>query len=322
MAILKGLLKLIGSLIIILIVSMIGYCAWVLIAFQDIPVGELEAEFGGDNLQQVIIYGVPIRYKDEGLKTPEAPVLLLIHSHYYTMRQWQVWVDELKDHFRIVRYDLTSHGLTGPDPTEDYSYQRGVTLAAGLIEHLGIDSLSIAGSSTGGALAFRYAAQYPEQVESLILINTPGMPKMTNKYADTKLPAWGWLVFYLLPESLFRNFLEFPVIDKSLVTDAMVREFHQMYRREGNRRAEYLRMSTWDKTDPSVIIALVKAPTLLLWGRENPQLSADHVEEFKRRLLSAERVESKIYPNIGHVIPIENPYQSAQDTRRFIEASF
>lgn len=308
---------LIGCFSIVLVLCGL-YVAWVLVIYRDISVEILEAKYGGENLQTINVDGVKIRYKDEG----QGPVLLLLHSHYYTMRQWQGWVDELKADFRILRYDLTSHGLTGPDPEQDYSYERGVALAHGFMASIGVDNFSIAGSSTGGALAFRYAAQYPQQINKLILINTPGMPKMANAYADKTLPAWGWGIFYLLPEALFRSFLQYPIVDKSLVDGDALREFHEMYRREGNRKAEYLRMSTWDKSDPTAIIANIKAPTLLLWGQKNPQLPAIHVAEFKAKLISAKTVETKIYSNIGHVIPIENPRESALDAKTFLQGSY
>lgn len=290
------------------------YVAWVLIAFRDIPVELLEQKYGGDNLQQVEVDGVKLRYKVEG----QGPPLLLIHSHFYTMRQWQPWVEMLQDQFTIIRYDLTSHGLTGPDPTKDYSRARASELVDGLLNHLGVDKVSIAGSSTGGAIAFYYAATRPERVSNLVIINAPGMPKVSNKYMERGLPSWGGYIFYLLPESIFRAFLESPVIDKSLITDGSVHEFHEMYRREGNRMAEFYRMSNWEKADAAPVLAKVTAPTLIMWGEKNPQLPLEHVQQFTERLINAERVESIVYPNIGHVIPLEIPEQSALDVKAFI----
>ena len=37
---------------------------------------------------------------------------------------WDPWVEALKDHHRVLRFDLTAHGLTGPDPSGDYSLER------------------------------------------------------------------------------------------------------------------------------------------------------------------------------------------------------
>jgi len=281
---------------------------------RDIPMQTLEQRYGGDNLQRLEIDGVNLAYKVEGT----GPPLVLIHSHFYTMRQWQDWVDSLQQDFTVIRFDLTSHGLTGADPSEDYSRARGSLLLNRLLDHLEIEKASIAGSSTGGALAWYFASHYPQRVDKLILINAPGMPRVTNKYMERGLPDWAGYVFYLLPESLFKAFLQAPVIDKSLITDDSVREFHQMYRGTGNRMAEFRRMQAWERGDISDDLARIHAPTLIMWGEQNPQLPVEHVQQYRDKLVNAASVQQRVYPGVGHVIPLEIPYQSADDAREFL----
>ncbi len=299
------------GLILALVLITVTYLAW---SYRDIPMQDLELRYGGDNLQRINIDGVNLAYKVEG----EGPPLVLLHSHFYTMRQWQTWVDVLAEHFTVIRYDLTSHGLTGPDPTEDYSRKRGTYLLAGLLDHLGIAQTAVAGSSTGGALAWYFAANYPQRVDKLVLINAPGMPRVTNKYMERGLPAWAGYVFYLLPESLFKPFLEAAVVDNSLITEDRVREFHEMYRGTGNRMAEFHRMMAWERGDISSDLARITAPTLIMWGEMNPQLPAEHVAQYREMLIAAESVTDIIYPHIGHVIPVEIPRQSAEDALAFL----
>ena len=282
---------------------------------RDIPMTTLEQQYGGDNLQRLEIDGVNLAYKVEG----SGPPLVLIHSHFYTMRQWQSWVDKLQRDFTLIRFDLTSHGLTGADPSGDYSRARGSILLSALLDHLGIARASLAGSSTGGALAWYYAAHYPQRVDKLILINAPGMPRVTNKYMEMGMPDWAGYVFYLLPESLFKAFLQAPVVDKSLISDAQVHEFHQMYRGTGNRMAEFERMQAWEKGDISDDLAQIQAPTLIMWGEQNPQLPVAHVQQYADKLINAQSVEQRIYPGVGHVIPVEIPAQSAADARLFLK---
>jgi pimeloyl-ACP methyl ester carboxylesterase len=201
---LRWLLMAIGGILLLLSLAVL-FLWW---SNRDLPVEVLEQRYGGDNLQTVDVQGVPLRYKVEG----QGPPLLLLHSHFYTMRMWQPWVDELAGDFTLIRYDLTSHGLTGPDPTDDYSRQRGIELALGLLDHLGLNKVSVAGSSTGGALAWYLAANAPERVDKLILINAPGMPRVTNKYMERELPDWGGYVLYLLPAASFTRCIGAKVI--------------------------------------------------------------------------------------------------------------
>lgn len=281
---------------------------------RDIPVAELEQRYGGESLQQIEIDGVQLRYKVEG----QGPPLVLLHSHFYTMRQWQAWVDELQNDFTLVRFDLTSHGLTGPDPSGDYSRARGSELLDALLQHLGMEQVALAGSSTGGALAWYYASLHPGKVNHLVLINAPGMPRTSNKYMEIPLPDWFGHALYLLPPSLFRPFLEAPLFDKDLISDEQVHEFHQMYRREGNRMAEFNRLKAWERDDASPHLRKITSPTLILWGQENPQLPVEHVAQFVSALENTSRIKTIIYPNVGHVIPLEIPLQSARDVRNFI----
>ena len=145
------------------------------------------------------------------------------------------------------------------------------------------------------------------------------MPRVTNKYMEKGLPDWAGTLFYLLPESLFKAFLQAPVSDKSLITDEQVHEFHQMYRREGNRMAEFHRMRAWERGDISPHLARIAAPTLIMWGEENPQLPVEHVAQYSEKLINAPRVEQRIYSDVGHVIPLEIPAQSAIDARTFLK---
>lgn len=316
-ALLQKIVKLLGLAAVILLGALLltaGYLGW---SNRDIPVAELEQRYGGQALERVTIDGVSLRYKVEG----SGPPLVLLHSHFYTMRQWQPWVNALAQQFTLVRYDLTSHGLTGPDPSEDYSRKRGAALLDGLLNHLQLGQVALAGSSTGGALAWYYAAHYPQRVSHLVLINAPGMPRVTNKYMETPLPDWFGYVLYLLPEPLFRPFLEAPVIDKSLITDELLHEFHQMYRREGNRMAEFHRLRAWERDDIRPVLAKITAPTLILWGQDNPQLPVEHVAQYRDALSHSHRVKSIIYPGMGHVIPLEVPAQSAADTSAFLRST-
>jgi pimeloyl-ACP methyl ester carboxylesterase len=315
--VISRLLRVVGILLATLMALLLAAIAVLWWINRDIPAQELEQRYGGTDLRHAMVDGVNIAYKVQG----QGPPLVLIHSHFYTMRLWQPWVDALASDFTVVRYDLTSHGLTGPDPSGDYSRARGIELLNGLLDHLGIERVSIAGSSTGGALAWYYAARYPQRVDRLILINAPGMPRITNKYMERGLPDWAGYAFYLLPQGLFKPFLQAAVVDESLITQERVHEFHQMYRREGNRMAEFHRMQAWERGDISPDLARIEAPTLIMWGEENPQLPVEHVQQYTDKLVNAQWVEQRIYPNVGHVIPLELPRQSANDVRTFLQGN-
>ncbi len=115
--------------------------------------------------------GIRVHYKDEGT----GPAVLLIHSSFGDLKDWDPWVKVLARRYRVVRLDLPAFGLTGPVPSGNYSIDRYLTLVDALMDHLGIERFAIVGTSYGGLVAFRYAATRLERVQALVLANSAGV---------------------------------------------------------------------------------------------------------------------------------------------------
>lgn len=299
-----------------LVAGYIVYASW---AWRDIPVATLEQQYGDATLQTAPIDGVPIRYRLHRARDTRAPVLVLIHSHFFEMGMWNTWVEQLADDFTLLRYDLSGHGLTGPDPSDVYTVQRDVALLDGLLAYLQISKAVLVGSSLGGNIAFHYAAAHPERISALTLINSGGL-KRNKASRQGSIPSWADHVLPLLPPALLHRFVRWMVADDDKLDAATLRRFVHMWRRAGNRQAELNRLRQFHRGSADKTLAAVQAPSLILWGAANPQLPADHVERFRQALVNAERVESRIYPGVGHVIPLEAGIRSAADTAHFVRS--
>ena len=312
MAALRFCLKAVGWLLAAIIALAVTWVLWSLLAYRDIPVETLEQQYGSNNLQQLEFDGTHLRYRVDG----EGPALLLIHSHYFNMRMWEDWVPQLAEYVQVIRFDMTSHGLTGPDGRGDYSMERDLAHIEALLDHLDIEEFAVVGSSLGGNMAFHLAARHPDRVSHLVLANSGGLPRQGSRGTQGTVPGWIDYVSYLVPTSAFRAFLEWMIIEDSVVTDAQVEEFHRMFRREGNRFAEFSRIRQFEVGDPVPVLEKVIAPVLILWGQDNPQLPVEQVGKFETLLTNAQRVETETYPGIGHAIPLEMP---AEGSRRVLE---
>jgi len=56
-----------------------------------------------------------------------------------------------------------------------YSFQQLAANTRALLDHLGVKRVTVAGHSTGGMLAVRYALLHPQEVEQLVLVNPIGL---------------------------------------------------------------------------------------------------------------------------------------------------
>lgn len=302
-----------------LLLSILVYTAVVLLLYQDKPADVLQQSYGVENLQAMQLTGPldgqTVYYEDTGQGQP----IVLIHSHFFTMQMWQPWIAPLSKHFRVIRYDLTSHGLTGPQLNNDYSMQADLAMLDGLIEQLALDNIILVGSSLGGNIAINYTAQNPHKVSHLVLQNSGGFRKANSRGGRGEdLPVWVNYLLYMLPKVAFDKFIGWMVSDESVLNDEITQQFHDGFRRAGNRYAEMQRIRQFKLGGTEQQLAQIATPVFIQWGEDNPQLPVALTEKFIQHLDQASKVETKIYSGVGHVLPIELPGQSAQDIIDFV----
>jgi len=95
------------------------------------------------------------------------PTVVLLHSAVCDRQMWQPQWDALHQAgFQTLRLDLRGFGET-PAPTESYSNAEDVR---DLLDELGLDQVTLVGSSFGGRIAQEFASRWPERLTSLALI--------------------------------------------------------------------------------------------------------------------------------------------------------
>jgi pimeloyl-ACP methyl ester carboxylesterase len=112
-----------------------------------------------------------VHYYDEG----RGPAVLLIHGSLQDLYDWDIWTEQLKKDFRVVRLDLPSLGFTGRVRLSDYSIDNTMRTVDALMDRLGERRFTLVGTSYGGIVAFRYAATRTDRAAALILMNSAGV---------------------------------------------------------------------------------------------------------------------------------------------------
>ena len=95
------------------------------------------------------------------LGTRTGPVVVLCHGVGLDLHMWDQQLPALTSDFQVVRYDFIGHGKTLPNPeVSDLGAFTGQLFA--LLEHLGLERITLVGLSMGGVIAQRFAADHPE----------------------------------------------------------------------------------------------------------------------------------------------------------------
>lgn len=120
-------------------------------------------------MHTVHVNDIVLHYRIDG--PAGAPVLVLVNSLGTDPRIWDGVIALLGERYRVVSYDKRGHGLSDA-PQGDYSIDDHAADLHGLLDHLGIEQLALAGVSVGGLIAQRFALLHPARLTALILCDT------------------------------------------------------------------------------------------------------------------------------------------------------
>lgn len=136
-------------------------------------------------MQYLQANGITIHYALDG--PAAAPVILFANSIGSDLRIWDRLVAELRQEYRLLRYDMRGHGLTDLTPGP-YTLAQLTADALGLLDALEIRKAHVCGLSLGGMVAQQLAASHPERIERAIFCDTAmriGPPEMWDQRAAT-----------------------------------------------------------------------------------------------------------------------------------------
>jgi pimeloyl-ACP methyl ester carboxylesterase len=276
---------------------------------------QLEARYLRSRADLIDVAGVRLHVRDDGPR--QAPVLLLLHGFGASLHTWEPLAAALQDRFRVIRFDLPGFGLTGPDPTGDYSDERGIAIVAALLDRLQIARSTPIGNSLGGRLAWRFAAVHPGRVVRLVLISPDGFATAGFEYGKApNVPLAMQLMRYSLPTPLVKMSLAPAYADPAFLTDALVTRYRDLMLVPGVRAAILARMEQVMLVPPEPLLRTIRAPTLLLWGEKDALIPYANAQDYLAALPNAKLVA---FPHLGHLPHEESPAETAAALRSFLE---
>jgi pimeloyl-ACP methyl ester carboxylesterase len=245
----------------------------------------------------------------------------LLHDAQSSLHTWAGWTEKLSPKQQVVSVDLPGFGLSAPHPQGSYSAFMYASFLDSFLQKLNLKKVSIAGCGLGAQIAWQFAAESPERVDKLILLDAPGFEEKSNSLIDwlASTPVINRSLWKVTPRAFVRLSLEDVWADDALVTDSLVQRHFDLSLLPGHRKAFTDRASVRDNRPPIDLIERITAPTLILWGAEDTRISPEHAYDFHKRIRGA---LLKIYRNTGHWPQEENPVQTAQDVEAFLEGRF
>lgn len=134
------------------------------------------------------VHGHRLHYLDEGA----GPPVLMVHGNPTWSFYYRELVKALSPSHRCIVPDHIGCGMSDKpdDDTYDYTLESRIDDLEALVEHLGIERLTLVVHDWGGAIGMGWAARNPDKVERLVLLNTAAFANPR----DQRIPASLWLV--------------------------------------------------------------------------------------------------------------------------------
>ena len=255
--------------------------------------------------------------------TGSGPPLVFVHGGFVDNRMWDAQVAAFAQDYRVLRYDLRGHGLTGPSEKRRYTMELFAEDLRGLLDALRLERVALCGLSFGGMVAQAFAARYPERLSALILADTAVSTTLTwSDKLQTYLLAPRWVMlptirllgvkrwvgfsFWLASQTRNADWFGADEAVSAYVKGAMLTV----------TTAEYVKLYGAIYSFRQQDLIGVTVPTLLLNGEKESESVLAHTAQLERLIPHA---EVAVVPGAGHTSNMENAAAFNALLRGFLE---
>lgn len=269
-------------------------------------------------------------------------VLILIHGNMTSSKHWDVLIDQLDSVYKVYAPDLRGFGRSSYEQPIDSLRDFSEDLKA-FVDHLGLVQFSLVGWSTGGGVVMHFAADYPEYVHKLILLESLS----TRGYPFFLLDTQGQIVKRIetkeeMAQDTYRTLpisAAYRKRDADFLKNLWNSVIYTQKQPNPEQYAEYVEDMCTQRnlvdiyyannrfnishvhnglTEGSKAVDLIKAPTLILWGEYDlvvtEQMTREIVDDF------GSKAQLVVLRGCGHSPLIDDLAQLTQRIEEFLKA--
>jgi pimeloyl-ACP methyl ester carboxylesterase len=258
--------------------------------------------------------------------------LVLLHGLASQAHIWDLVAPLLTDSFRVIAIDQRGHGLSDK-PDSGYDWATITSDLDAILRTQKIDRAVLAGHSWGGNVAVQYAADQPDRVSGLILIDGGFLqigdrldwptiekflepPDLIGTPVDEfRANMKTWMGSAWSPEAEAITLQNFEVREDSTIAPRMRKNNHMQVVR-----------ALWEHR-PSELWARVQCPVLMIpavASEPHDERMRDILGNKRRSIATAEerlqRSQTIWMTDTIHDIPLQRPAELAQAIKTFVEA--
>jgi pimeloyl-ACP methyl ester carboxylesterase len=273
-------------------------------------------------IQKIATNGVTMHVRVGG----GGSAVVLLHGYGETGDMWVPLARDLARDHQVIVPDLRGMGLSSI-PAGGYDKKTQARDIAGLLDALKVERADVVAHDIGNMVAFAFAAQYPNRVTRLVLMDAP-VPGVGPWEEILKNPLL-WHFRFGGPDMerlvagreriyLDRFWNEFSA-DPKKFSEAARKHFAKLYARPGAMRAGFAQFAAFDQDalDNKAFLERGKLamPVLAVGGEKSFGLTMADVMRS-----GASNVQPLVIKNAGHWLMEEQPEATVKGVRAFLDA--
>ena len=258
--------------------------------------------------------GVRVHYLDWG--NPDAQTMVLLHGIQDCARSWDFFAERLRDDYRVLALDNRGHGDSEWAGACRYGFSDYVSDLKCLIDELGLQKIVLIGHSAGARYAFSYAANRPEAIESLVIVDidpdavNPRSGDMFARYAEES-DEWGSM------DDVVERLRD---RQPDSTDDMLLHQAEWMTRPLGDGRRIWKRdpatLPAYERPDLWDDLKRISCPTLIVRGRQSELLNHEVAVRMREAVPGSRLAELE---GAGHWVYQELPEAFEITIRWFLE---
>jgi pimeloyl-ACP methyl ester carboxylesterase len=284
--------------------------------------GTLRAQQAGDAIasRMAEIDGLSIHYLVAG----HGPFVILLHGYAETSLMWRPLMPLLATKFTVIAPDLPGIGDSAI-PSDGLDMKTAGARMHALAKSLGVDKARVVGHDIGLMVAYAYAAQFPKEVEKLVVMDAflPGVDQWEAVYNNPEL--WHFRFHGKTPEQLVRGreriyfdyyWNDFAADSTRSIPEQARKAYVAAYARPGRMAAGWAYFASFDRAArdfAQLAHDRLTMPVLSIGGEKS--LGAVLGQQMK---LVALDVTVVVLPGAGHWLMEERPKETMDALLKFL----
>jgi pimeloyl-ACP methyl ester carboxylesterase len=248
----------------------------------------------------------------------EGPTLVLLHGFAADKTIWLPLAAQLTAHFHVVIPDLPGWGESSRNRGATYGVHAQAQRLQAFVDALNLQRFVLVGHSMGGAIAGVYAADHPQGVAALALLDSYGLKAEENAF-DRAILA-GRDPFIYDDRAGFEHALQLAFVHPPQVPGRI----EDVFVRRNRQDRPFIERTLAELRQPDDYLSLqhdlgrLSMPVLGLWCREDRVVDPSALDSLRNGLTQASAISSSLLNGCDHMPMMERPEATAQVLTGFV----